>query len=653
MVPKEKNIAEIIPAAKLPRDLMQSFSYKIPDSLKKEIAVGDIVRIPFRKKEILGAVKSFQREEAVKFELKEIKNIEKNLGFSSGQMEIANFISEYYFAPISLVIKIMLPEITKQESRKEINLNSSCQIENPEETLRKQIVDAIQKENRLLLIHSMQSEKHEIYKDIIEKQKSQTLLMLPEYFDIYNFANFYIEVFGREKVAILCSDITKNQYWQEWQKIRSGQAKIIISTRQGVFAPFQNLKLIIVDEEQNSSYKQWDQNPRYDGVQVAIKLAKIYKAKIILSSPVPSSETFYKAEDSFAKISISQKFKKSPKIIDLSTERKKGNYSFISEELQTMLFEKIYAKKQALIFIPRLGEKTIQQCKDCGHIAECDTCHNALVSYRNKLYCSRCKQLYEALKSCPKCQGQNFSSFGAGSERIFKEIETLFDGKNIRAVELDSASESSNKQKKVYEDFQKGKIDILIGTQMIWKDWQMKNLELIGIIFPEVIFNIPGFRSKEKAWQFLTKTYSFAQNKTVIIETYKPDHKYFKEIRNQSTENFLQEELKNRDSGLYKIAYPPFGKLIKLIYKNPDARICEKEAKWQYEILKREIFNLNLQNSFEIIPPFPAQSFREYGKYRWHIIIKYQNRTELEIRNKVLNCVGKDWIVDIDPDEIL
>ncbi|MFA7169962.1 MAG: primosomal protein N' [Candidatus Paceibacterota bacterium] len=654
---KKKYIAEIIPAVNLPRDLMQFFSYEIPKDLQEKIQIGDAVKIPLRKKEVFGIVKSFSKEDKkVEFEIKKITDIEEKISLTEKQLELAEFIFEYYYAPLSLVIKIMFPEITKKSARAEIDLNPFSQIGEMEKETSSEIIKKINQSSKNILLHNLDCERHSLYESLIKKQDkdSQALLMLPEFFDVYNLAKFYIDAFGENQVAILCSDITRNQYWREWQKVKSGEAKIVIGTRQTVFAPFQNLKLIIVDEEHNSSYKQWDQNPRYHGVETAIKLAEIHKAKIILSSPTPSLETYHRTLENFKLINISEKIKKYPQIVDMDVERKNGNYSFISEKLEEELLEKIYNKKQALIFIPRLGEKTIHQCKDCGHIAECEICQNPLIGYKGKLYCSRCKQLYKITKDCPKCHGHNISAFGGGSQRIFEEIEKIFENKNIKIFQLDSSTSQDNKQnQRIYKDFQEGRIDILVGTQMIWKNWQMHNLELVCIIFPEIIFSAPGFRSNEKSWQFLGKVYNLAKNKTVIIETRKPDHRFFQEIKNKSVETFLEGELKNRQEGLSPIPYPPLGKIIKLIYKNPDARTCEKEAKWQYEILQKEIFEHHWRETFEIVPPFPAQNYREYGKYRWHIIIKHKPDISIEIRDSILTYIKKDWIIDIDPDEIL
>ncbi|MFA6897376.1 MAG: primosomal protein N' [Patescibacteria group bacterium] len=655
-MPQEKNIAEVIPAANLPRDLAQFWSYRVPEELRNKIRIGDTVKIPFRKKELLGVVASFSNDNEVKFKLRDIKEILPELGLSERQLAIARFVSEYYFAPLALVIKIIFPEITKQEARTKIKLNLSPEIN----AIGKETVASIRKElknsDRLLLLHSLESERHDLYRSLVEKQseKSQTLLLLPESFDIYGVAQFYIDRFGEERVAILSGDITKNQYFAEWQKVKNGQAKIVIGTRQAVFAPFTKLNLVIADEEHNSSFKQWDQNPRYHGVDTAVRLAEIHGAKIILSSPTPSLESYCRAQNDFRLLDISRKPQIFPPRVDMDTERKKGNSTFISEKLQEALLANIYAKKQVLIFIPRLGEKTIHQCKDCGYIAECEICQGPLIGYKNKLYCPRCKELHEPLRQCPHCQGQNINAFGGGSERIFAEVSALFEGKNIRIVQLDSGTSKDSKQnRKVFADFQKGKIDILIGTQMIWKNFPMQNLSVVAVIFPEIIFSSPGFRSREKSRQFLNKIYRLAESKTVIIQSRKIDHKYFDEIKNKTAATFYKEELKSRSESLSSFPYPPLGKLIKLVYKNADSRICASEAKWQYEILQKEIFNRNWRDTFEIMPPFPAQSFREFGKYRYHIIVKHKNGLDPQVRDALLRCVKKEWIIDVDPDEIL
>ena len=343
-------------------------------------------------------------------------------------------------------------------------------------------------------------------------------------------------------------------------------------------------------------------------------------------------------------------------LIDINAERRKKNYSVLSEDLQNRLLENIYKRKQAIIFIPRLGNNTITQCRDCHWIARCKNCETTLVSYVNYLYCQKCQEKIELIKKCPECKGQNISSFGYGSEKIEGEIKKLFKNKNIKISRLDSGT-ASNKSKriKIYQDFISKKIDILIGTQMVLKNWNLENFALTAILFPEIIFNQPEFNSREKSFQFLMSLCNKAgENHKVIIQSHKPDNDLFKIVKNGDLNKFYLEEIKNRKAILKdKIGYPPFSQLIKLIYKDFNSQNCQAEAERMFRALDSKITNdKNLKNKFEIIKPFPASNYKEFGKYRWHIIIKSTCKN-IALRDSLLNLVKNNWVIDIDPDGIL
>ena len=676
----KKLIAKIIPATKLPRGVMQVFSYAVPNKFEKEIKAGMLVEVFFRNRKIVGVVYDLKKEVIKKtgYKLKDIENLlNDSVSLSKEQIELGKYISDYYYTPLSLVVKTIVPIITKNKPRKKIELrafspqSSAERLQGDGGEINK-LLQKIKFKNRILFIHNLRSQRHNLYGEIIKKSirgKAQALVLLPEYFDVYNFADFYRDKFGENKIAILTSELTKNQYFNEWQKARDGSAKIIIGTRQTIFAPFQNLKLIIADDEHSSSYKQWDMNPRYHGIKAAEKLAKIWKAKIVLSSPAPSVGSYYGMKDKTPQPPLSEGLLKFPpdkggwgvgdgevKIIDISTERQKGNYSVLSEDLQNSLLENIYKRKQAIIFIPRLGNNTITQCRDCHWIAQCKNCETTLVSYINYLYCQKCQEKIELIKKCPKCAGQNISSFGSGSEKSEGEIKKLFENKNIKISRLDSGT-ASNKSKriKIYQDFINGKIDVLIGTQMVLKNWNLENLALTAVLFPEIIFNQPEFNSREKSFQFLMSLRNKAnENHQVIIQTHKPDNDLFKIIKNNNLEKFYSDEIKNRKAiSKSQIGYPPFSQLIKLIYKDLNPEICRSEAERTYRLLNSKIANSkNLKDEFEIIKPFSASSYKEFGKYRWHIIIK-STCEDIALRDSLLNLVKKNWIIDIDPDSVL
>jgi len=714
---EKKLIAKIIPVLKLPMGVTQIFSYAAPNKFEKKIKIGILVEIFFRNKKVVGVVYGLKKEIVKKnsYKLNNIENLlDSSVNLSKEQIKLAEYISEYYYTPLSLIIKTIIPVITKNKARKKIELNNVV-LSLPKDALSidimvrqayHNILKKLNFKNKLLFIHNLQSERHYFYSEILQQvqndnKKSQALILFPEYFDVYNFAGFYKNKFGENKVAILTSELTKNQYFSEWQKIKDGSAKIIIGTRQTIFTSFQNLKLIIVDDEHNSSYKQWDMNPRYHGVKVAEKLAEIWKAKIILSSQSPSVGSYYgmknkmyfKLSDSLSVISNeakrSEKSKNlaistlsdfSPtarndnfKIIDINAERQKKNYSVLSEDLQNSLLENIYKRKQAIIFIPRLGNNTITQCRDCHWIAQCENCEATLVSYGNYLYCQKCQEKIELIKKCPKCQGQNVSSFGYGSEKIEREIEKLFANKNIKITRLDrSIASHKSKQLKIYKDFINKKIDILIGTQMVLKNWNLENLALPAVLFPEIIFNQPEFNSREKSFQFLISLCNkSSENHQIIIQTHKPNNDLFKYVmvslsnHNNHKHNILRQaqddinkfyttEIENRKAILKNgIGYPPFSQLIKLVYKDFNSQNCQTEAKRMFRVLDSKIKNdQKLKNKFEIIKPFPASNYKEFNKYRWHIIIK-SACGDFELRDSLLNLVKKNWIIDIDPDGVL
>ena len=674
----EKLIAKIIPVTKLPQGVTQIFSYVVQNKFEKKIKVGMLVEISFRNRKITGIVYNLRKKLTKKtgYQLKNIENLpDDSVSLSEEQIKIAEYISNYYYTPLSLVIKTIVPNIVKNKPRKKIKLRSSCKEQTclfPTEKLQRdkinKLLEKVKLENKILFIHNLQSERHYLYSEIIKKSikgKNQALILLPEYFDVYSFTNFYKDKFKENKIAILTSELTKNQYFSEWQKIKNGSAKIIIGTRQAVFAPFQNLKLIIVDDEHSSNYKQWDMNPRYHGIRVAEKLAEIWKAKIILSSPAPSVRSYYGTRNNLPQLSLSREnFNSLPnnkrsweiKIVNLNIERQKGNYSVLSEDLQNSLLENIYKRKQAIIFIPRLGNNTITQCRDCHWIARCKNCGTTLISYGNYLYCQKCQEKIGLIKKCPECEGQNVSSFGYGSEKIEREIKKIFVNKNIKIDRLDSRT-ASNKSKriKIYQDFIDKKIDILIGTQMILKNWNLENLALTAVLFPEIIFNQPEFNSREKSFQFLISLCNKAsKNHKIIIQSHKPNNDLFKIIRSNDPEKFYSDEIENRKAiSKNRIGYPPFAQLIKLIYKDFNSQNCQAEAERMFQVLDSKITNdKNLKNKFEIIRPFPASSYKEFGKYRWHIIIKSVCE-DIESRNSLLNLVKKNWIIDIDPDGVL
>jgi len=651
-------IADIIPDAKLPKEISQFFSYSVPEEFEGMIRKGSVVKIPLRKKNIAGVVFGLRKEIATetKYKLKDIIGlIDDQINLPPQLIEISEYVSEYYHSPISLVVKTILPDIVKNKSRKDASLNVNSAIKKVSKDKFEKVMSELKTKN--LLIHDLISDRHSLYLNVINKlhkKDGQALLIFPEYFDIYNFSSFYINALGRENISILTSDLTENLFYQEWKKVLDGKAKLVIGTRQAVFAPFKRLDLIIADNEHSSSYKQWDMNPRYNAINLCEKLSSLWNAQLILSSPSPSVETFSRSRTGeFAAINIAENSSgKKYEIIDMKTEREKKNFSIFSEKLKDELLGAIYNRKQALIFLPKLGLNTVTKCKDCEYMAHCEDCSTLLSTFKDNLYCTHCKKRSDLMKKCPKCGGQNIASFGYAIEAVEKEIESLFSNKNISISRLDSTTaENKSQQKKIYENFTKGKIDILIGTQMAIKNWNLENLSLVAILFPEIFFNQPDFRSRERSFQFLVGLKNEINAKRqVIIQTFNKENEIF--AQSDNTTIFYESELQFR-KGVSRIGYPPFSSLIKLIYKNEDVNKCKREAEELFETIFKKINSAeNLRNDFEIIRPYPAQSFKEHGKFRYYIVIKCALNDAAK-RDIILSEVKKDWIIDVDPDSLL
>ena len=693
--------AEIIPVLNIPYSQTQIYTYSIPSFLEKKIKAGQLVEIFFRRRKIKGVVikinsgknKILSQEPKIKkIKLSPIlRSDDSGIILNKIQVKLAEFISRYYYISLGLVIKIILPPVTKKEPRKKIEFDFSE--ENSSILKKRRLADSeikkltqkILKNKQTLFIHNLTAARHQVYLGLIKKiisKNQQVILLLPDHFDLQQFTGFYFKELGREKVAVLYGEITRNQFYKEWRSVNNNKAKLIIGSRSAIFAPIKKLGLIILDDEHSSDYKQWDRNPRYHTRETALELAKITNSKIIFSSPSPSLESFCRIkskqlfpfrEEPEAGLSVNlihpqpSPRKGITRVIDMNQERRKRNFSVFSDELRDSLIEQLKSKKQIIFFVPRRGFHTLALCQNCGYVAECPQCRSPLVSLRNKnLICYRCHSQIKALAKCPICQSVRIKLFGAGADKVKEEIKNIISAaaaesnlmkipkrkkRLIRICRLDSdAVKNKKSQYKIYNDFADGKIDILVGTQMILKNWNLSNLGLIGIVSADSFLNFPDFRSQEKSFQLLKQIVLQSQNNAeIIIQTRHPENKVFKTILSGDLKNFYQRELKNRRIS-FGLNYPPFSQIIKLIHQNKNARAGERNAREMYRVLRNRITEMD-NKQFEIAEPFPAFNYQIRGKFRWHIIVK-STCQNIFLRDKLLELLDREWIIDVDPENL-
>ena len=677
-----KIIADIVPIARIPLSRNQSFSY-LSDT---ELSPGTLVSIPLFRRQTEGIVTGHRPdfERMGNIELKKISTVIEEKFLDKKQIELAQFISDYYFSPLGIVFKSFIPKRVKARIKRS-DLKTAIAISkvgplsgSKKIQLTKEQAQAIEKiaaryairDTRYLLFGPAGSGKTEIYIESIKKLKKdqQALILLPELTLTPQAIERYGEHFGQDNIAVLTSNISKGEFYRQWQKIKSGETKIIIGTRMAVFAPFKKLGLIVVDEEQDMSYKQWDMSPRYDARTVAEKLAEIHNAKIIFGSATPSIESYQKTiTKEFFLVEIPHlKIPGAPKkdydgpevaIVDLKKEKwenlpagRLGNHSPISRKLRSEIAYALKNKLQIILFINRQGMSNFSICSGCKTVLKCPKCDRALIYDNSGLYkCIGCTYKTSIVPECSKCHGITFQNIGLGTQKIEKEIADMFASARIARVDSQTMKDA-NAQEKTYHAFASGEIDILIGTQMLTKGWDLPNVALIGIIDADNMLTIPDFSVNSRVFQNIVQVAGRSNRPHskwrgfVIIQTFNPNQKIFQFAAERDFEKFFTREIKERKD----LFLPPFGKLIKLIFQDYDAKKVSLEAERLYKALEelsdKDVAIAEPQNSFIA---------NVCGRHRKQIILKLKNKLiSPEIKN-ILSALPAGWLIDVDPISII
>lgn len=559
-------IISIVPLTKIPLFRDQAFFYLY----KEPIANGSLVKIPLGKRTIDGIVLESKSDfpRLGNIQLKKVTSVIEEDFLTVKQIRIAQFISSYYFISLGIVMKMFVPKIAKARKKnhesKIMNQKSADKIElNPEQLSAIQEITSSTNYKLLttsyLLYGSASSGKTQVYfesikKILTENKKSQILILIPELTiasqEIERYGNF----FGLDKIAVLNSKISKGQYYKNWQAIKNNKVQIIIGTRHAVSAPFKNLKLIIVDEEQDISFKQWDMNPHYDARTVAQELSRVYEAKLILGSATPRVETFYKAQkEKIQPLSLPELVKgPTVEIVDLKNEhwrnwKKVSMVSPISKKLESEISWNLQNNFQIILFINRQGMSTFSACTNCKTVLTCPDCERALTSrIKGNYECLHCKFETGDFPVCPKCQGMSFKNVGLGTEKIEKEIEKIFPSARIARADNESMKKSTKSQEKLWQDFSTGKIDILIGTQMIAKAWDLTNVGLVGVIDADSLFRFPDFRTNENAFALISQVIGRAGRTgsrfrgKALIQTYHPENQIIQWVADRNYAKFYE-----------------------------------------------------------------------------------------------------------------
>ena len=531
----------------------------------------------------------------------------------------------------------------------------------------KQIADALEAPESAhpVLLHGVTgSGKTEIYLQAIRaavEHERSAIVLVPEISltpqTVERFKGRFAEAPGA--VAVLHSHLSEGERHDEWQKINSGRARIVIGARSAVFAPLKNLGLIIVDEEHENTYKQ-EEAPRYHARDVAVVRAKIDKCAVVLGSATPSLESYHNAMTGKYKLAtLTQRVdtRQMPlmRIVDLRQERRKEKAAAIlSEKLRGAIADRLEKREQTILFLNRRGFSTSLLCSNCGEARDCPNCSVALTFHRHvaRLSCHLCGHTAAVPKKCPACGKDALIFAGFGTEKVESTVAHLFPKAAVRRMDADSMT-----RKEAYREtllsFRAGKIDILVGTQMIAKGLHFPNVTLVGIINADLALHLPDFRAGERTFQLLTQVAGRAgRGETpgeVFVQTYTPFSPSIQFARHHDFAGYFQQELEFRE----RCDFPPFKHAILITVRSTH----EERAKFSAETLTRRLKEW-LEPEFILSEATPAPLEKLQGQFRFHILLR--GNAIMRLSRQVRETLDKlpfpeDVIVtvDVDPYQLL
>lgn len=499
-------------------------------------------------------------------------------------------------------------------------------------------------EKEVCLLHGVTSSgKTEIYIKLIEdyiKEGKQVLFLLPEIALTTQLVGRLTSFFGN-LVAVFHSKYTNNERVEVWKQVldNSPKAKIVIGARSALFLPFQNLGLVIIDEEHEQTFKQHDPAPRYHARDSAIVLAHSFKAKVLLGSATPSLETYYNATNNkFGLVEITERYGNvmMPEIelVDLKDKyfrkRMKGHFS---DTLLEQMAEALALGEQIILFQNRRGYSPVLECITCGHVPECPQCDVSLTYHknRNQLRCHYCGYSMAKPTNCHNCSSVDLTTKGFGTEQIEMEIKELFPEKKVGRMDQDT-TRGKYGYEKIIDSFKNREIDILVGTQMLAKGLDFDNVSLVGIMNADNMLYHPDFRAFERSFQMMTQVSGRAgrseKRGKVIIQTYNPNHNTIQQVTNNDYIGMYKEQLYDRH--IFK--YPPYYRLIKITLKHRDFDKLKEGAMWLYQVMSQ---NLDLP---VLGPEEPAIS-RIRNEYIRTILIKIPTDKPLGSTKKTIQKI--------------
>lgn len=518
-----------------------------------------------------------------------------------------------------------------------------------------------------ILLHGVTaSGKTEVYFKLIDdtiKAGKNVLFLAPEIALASQLTKRLAKKFGTEDVAIWHSSISDGERYDVWQKLYKNEIKILAGARSAVFAPLKDIGLIIIDEEHESAYKQTTPAPRYDARVVARKLAEFHNCPLLLGSATPDISTYYRAVNTGNLFELKKRYndaKVPPVLVINMQEYGRAAYkSVISKPMQVEIKETLEQGKQVILLINRRGFSTYTQCQACGHVIECPNCAIPMIWHAKDqmLKCHYCNHVERFPDVCPVCGSDAFKNSGTGTQKIEQYIKDLFPENNVERIDSDILVRKGE-HIRLLEKFQRGDIDILVGTQMIAKGLDNPNVTLVGVISADASFNLPDFRASERGFQLLTQVAGRAGRGEfagkVLFQTYNPDFYALESAKSQNYGEFYETEIAARE----EFDYPPFSQIIRLILSSQNGFRAEKSAQEIAMRLCLMVEKFGISERLEVLGPSPCVIERLNSQYRFQILIKNKmgekgHRFVSSFLNKITMPKDIRLAIDVDPLDIL
>ena len=514
------------------------------------------------------------------------------------------------------------------------------------------------------LLHGVTgSGKTEVYMSLIENvlyTGKSAIMLVPEISltpqIMFNFKNR----FG-ENVALLHSGLSAGERYDEWRRLRNGKAKVAVGARSAIFAPLENIGIIIIDEEHDSSYSS-ESNPRYKTIEVADFRAKYNSCPLILGSATPSISSYYNTQIGKYKLlelptRVNGKDMPKIQIVDMLSEIRNGNNGIFSSALKDELYSCVEQNKQTMLFLNRRGYTSFMMCRNCGYVAKCSDCDVSLVYHKveDKLKCHYCGKRFKALTKCPQCGSAEIKQGAIGTQRVVDELKDMFPDVKILRMDNDT-TQNKNAHQKILEEFSITHPAILVGTQMIAKGHDFPDVTLVGIIDADQSLYQSDYRSTERAFALITQVSGRAGRKNlegkVILQTYNPRHYVYKFAANYNYKAFYEKEINLRET----TKFPPFATILRILVSSEKEELARETIRKIYNDLA-DLYNEE-KESFYYFNAMKSPVGRIKNKIRYQILMRFTKSKENDIIEKIYRVTDNyksakvSIFVEIDPQSL-